>query len=277
LRKKVADPMSRLLIDLDCYIVTPLHKMIGRLREVARGNSRFGSTGQGVGIAARDVKRLSASSTPSSSFSTIVCLRIRDLLLEEDQLAVLVDAHVKQKMIEARTIIERYTLRNGAVTTPTTKLSNDIDDDDQLDIAAAAFVATTSSSHGTSSIASSASYDANVVIELTRTMESFSAHKEVTQLTKWYHQFGRIYRNNLVNGLTILTTSLKNDPCVVFEGAQGALLDPNYGFYPFITKTPCTPTNALSLLDETKVPYDITRIGNLFQSVSTSYLTHTYK
>jgi adenylosuccinate synthase len=48
---------------------------------------------------------------------------------------------------------------------------------------------------------------------------------------------------------------------VIFESAQGALLDRRYGFYPYITKTSCDYKNAITLLKETKQEYNLTRIG----------------
>ena len=45
----VMDPMSLVYIDQDALLVTPYHRRANRLREDARGTSRHGSTGQGVG------------------------------------------------------------------------------------------------------------------------------------------------------------------------------------------------------------------------------------
>jgi len=44
--------------------------------------------------------------------------------------------------------------------------------------------------------------------------------------------------------------SLPSDSDVVFEGAQGVLLDENYGFHPYTTWSTCTSANALQLLRE---------------------------
>lgn len=50
---------------------------------------------------------------------------------------------------------------------------------------------------------------------------------------------------------------------VVFEGAQGVLLDQDYGFAPYHTWSRTTSANALDLLGETGYPGAVTRIGVL--------------
>jgi adenylosuccinate synthase len=52
-RMSVADIWSRLLVDRDAQVVTPLHVALNRLREEVRGDAAFGSTGQGVSEAVR--------------------------------------------------------------------------------------------------------------------------------------------------------------------------------------------------------------------------------
>ncbi len=48
---------------------------------------------------------------------------------------------------------------------------------------------------------------------------------------------------------------------VVFEGAQGVLLDESYGFYPHVTWTDTTTSNALRLLDETGYRGPVRKLG----------------
>jgi adenylosuccinate synthase len=56
-RKGVADALERLVIDPECSVVTPMHKMIGQMLEVARGRRALGSCGMGIGQALRDRAR----------------------------------------------------------------------------------------------------------------------------------------------------------------------------------------------------------------------------
>lgn len=48
------DGLARLRIDPGCRVVTPFHRLVGRMRELARGARRNGSCGRGVGEAVRD-------------------------------------------------------------------------------------------------------------------------------------------------------------------------------------------------------------------------------
>lgn len=50
---------------------------------------------------------------------------------------------------------------------------------------------------------------------------------------------------------------------IIFEGAQGVLLDRNYGFFPYITKTSCQFNNCHDLLKSTGVEYNLHKIGLL--------------
>jgi adenylosuccinate synthase len=47
----VENPMSRVMIDENALLITPLHRAANRARELARGAARHGSCGQGVGEA----------------------------------------------------------------------------------------------------------------------------------------------------------------------------------------------------------------------------------
>ena len=60
-RLGVAEAGTRLAIDPRCVVVTPWHKWLGRMRELARGPGRHGSCGRGVGEAVRDRDTLGAA------------------------------------------------------------------------------------------------------------------------------------------------------------------------------------------------------------------------
>ncbi len=48
-KKGVINPLSRIFMDSRCAISTPYHKLLGRVRETARGENKIGSTGMGIG------------------------------------------------------------------------------------------------------------------------------------------------------------------------------------------------------------------------------------
>lgn len=56
---------------------------------------------------------------------------------------------------------------------------------------------------------------------------------------------------------------LQENQTVIFEGAQGVLLDQDYGFFPHVTRSSTTFKNAEELLSEHTTGYSITRVGLL--------------
>lgn len=53
----VDDALARLSVDPRCVVVTPIHRALNRIRELARGEARHGSVGLGVGEALLDAER----------------------------------------------------------------------------------------------------------------------------------------------------------------------------------------------------------------------------
>lgn len=79
------------------------------------------------------------------------------------------------------------------------------------------------------------------------------------ELAMFYRDFAQ--RVNIIDDEFILEEIHKGD--VVFEGAQGALLDPRYGFSPHVTATNTTLENAEELLKQSGYSGDVRRIGIL--------------
>jgi adenylosuccinate synthase len=80
--KHIKDPLKRLKIDLDCYVITPYHQLISRVYELLRSN-RKGSTGLGVGRTVQDIYGMQTDYFPMSSLldaSQGTCIQIRDIL-----------------------------------------------------------------------------------------------------------------------------------------------------------------------------------------------------
>lgn len=67
-----------------------------------------------------------------------------------------------------------------------------------------------------------------------------------------------------------LANLLKRDGTIIFEAAQGVLLDENYGFHPYTTWSTTTTANALQLLDEHNYAGEQTRLG-IIRSYSTRH------
>lgn len=62
---------------------------------------------------------------------------------------------------------------------------------------------------------------------------------------------------------SLLQGALRRDNPVLFEGAQGILLDQDYGFQPHTSWSDCTPKGALKLLDECGFQGKVTKLGVL--------------
>ena len=63
---------------------------------------------------------------------------------------------------------------------------------------------------------------------------------------------------------------LHNYDHIVFEGAQGILLDQNYGFFPHVTRSNTTSKNALKILKE----YEITRTPDIYMVTRAYHTRH---
>ena len=95
----VSNPTSRVAIDRQCVLVTPLHRMINRLREMSRGDARHGSTGLGVGCTATELRLTRAGD------ADFLFLQIADLL-DEGGLETKLTAMHAQKMAQAEELLK---------------------------------------------------------------------------------------------------------------------------------------------------------------------------
>ena len=77
----------------------------------------------------------------------------------------------------------------------------------------------------------------------------------------WIKAISRINDLNLVTSDDVLHTWLNETENVVFEGAQGVLLDEEVGFHPFTTWSRCTTVNALELIQEHAPDSAVSTIG----------------
>lgn len=67
---------------------------------------------------------------------------------------------------------------------------------------------------------------------------------ELDQIYKEYLDYGRKIRKYICNTKRLLNDAIKNKKRVLFEGAQGTLLDVDYGTYPFVTSSNSTSGGA---------------------------------
>ncbi len=191
----VNDGMKRMFIDSRCPIVTPLHQMIGRMREVINNH---GSTGMGVGDAVKDWKELGNS-----------VLAMNDILNEE-VLKEKINMLFIRKFDEAKDLVKNNP-------------SN------------------------------------------TKLYEIYKYHHELMSermLFNSYTNFAIAYPSCIVqNGEEYFSGLLESENDIVFEGSQGALLDPEFGFVPYVTKMKTTFDTAMELIGNRISRSDISRIG----------------
>jgi adenylosuccinate synthase len=80
-------------------------------------------------------------------------------------------------------------------------------------------------------------------------------------ISTWMTSISRINEFGLVVNDSVLEHWLHETESVIFEGAQGVLLDADTGFHPYTTWSNCTTTNALALIREMKPNSDVLQIG----------------
>jgi len=183
----VSQPLARTIVSRRSVLVTPFHKLVGRLRELSRGSARHGSCGLGVGQAWLD------SQNPS-----LPSLRIEDLLDP-------VQLRQKLRFLQLVKLDQAEQIVDGLRLPPEQTESRLI-------------------------------------------LDELGQHDWPTRLAIGYARF-------LESGITLddgsqLQRAL-DDPQqpVIFEGAQGTLLDAVHGFFPFVTPSRTSFANALSLLN----------------------------
>lgn len=80
-------------------------------------------------------------------------------------------------------------------------------------------------------------------------------------IDRWIDDVSRLGRIDVVASDESLAASLGSAETVVFEGAQGVLLDEVHGFHPYTTWSCCTARNALELVHEAAPNAHVERIG----------------
>lgn len=193
----IYDGLDRLIMDRDCLIVTPFHKIIGRMLEVLRGEGKHGSCGKGVGRAVEDGKILGSNA-----------LRVGDLL----------DARkLKEKLIFLWRI--------------------KVDLAEQL-------------------IQGQPGND-----QLKDYFDKIRKSEYPELVVEAYEDFARSGAH--IADDKVFENILSGKKRIIFEGAQGALLDVERGFLPYVTSTKTTAKNAYDLMNGKDQLGDFKKIGIL--------------
>lgn len=189
----VADIWDRLTIDEEAMIITPLHRAMNHLREIARGDARHGSCGKGIGETMADNIDMPSLTIRAKDLKNPTVLR------------------QKLESLRQRKIKQLFELTNLPDCEISQKAQRAIQDEEMIE--------------------------------------------------KWiecYLDFGQTL--NIVSS-DYLAKVLQEAEVVVFEGAQGVLIDEWYGFFPYTTWSTTTLANASELLRENNFSGQIIRLG----------------
>ncbi len=108
--------------------------------------------------------------------------------------------------------------------------------------------------------------DANregIPLRLALNLEKMRSEDYFQDLLAWYDDFAKWPAVKVMASPAELNAILNSDSDIIFEGAQGALLDHNYGFYPHVTQSDTSFRNAEILLQENKIRGEVIKIGIL--------------
>ncbi len=96
----------------------------------------------------------------------------------------------------------------------------------------------------------------------TQLSKEYQVFEREDLIDAWISSIARISELGLVVSDLVVERWLREAENVIFEGAQGVLLDADAGFHPFTTWSRCTTANASELINE-MMPADaqVTRIG----------------
>lgn len=188
------DAFPLVTIDRRAPVTTFYHVAANRLREMTRGDQRYGSCGMGIGETMADIEQYGNEN--------LFVGDLLDLRVAAQKLAIIRE----RKLAEIQDILP---LLEG-------------------------------------------------VAEAKRELEAFTALDLIQAQASVYQWFAQ--KIQVVDG-SYLGSLLSRPGTVVFEGAQGVLLDEWYGFHPYTTWNTTTLENAETLLSECNYSGEVSRLG----------------
>ncbi|MDO8184407.1 adenylosuccinate synthase [Conexibacter sp. JD483] len=90
---------------------------------------------------------------------------------------------------------------------------------------------------------------------------------DLQSITEEYLAYGRRLYEHIADTTTLVWDRLDDDQIVIFEGAQGALLDLDHGTYPFVTSS--NPIAAAACIGSGVGPKDIDEVWGICKAYST--------
>ncbi len=197
-RKGITNAMNRLILDPNSPVITPFHKMLGRVTEIERGKERLGTTGKGIGQVVQDISKNNKNTIYIKDFYSKKNLRLK------------LELHYQEKLEKAENTISL-----------------------------------------------------NGFTESKKVLKYFKDKYNPTKLFNFYNGFANTYSNCIDKKEKTIPNLFKSNSSVLFEGAQGALLDKDLGFFPYITKTDTKLSAAENLYLPFKDTIPVNKIGVL--------------
>jgi adenylosuccinate synthase len=63
------------------------------------------------------------------------------------------------------------------------------------------------------------------------------SRKSISEIKDKYHEYGKKIKKYIIDGSYFLDDNIKKDKNIIFEGAQGIMLDVDHGTYPYVTSS----------------------------------------
>ncbi|HET6250027.1 MAG TPA: adenylosuccinate synthetase [Tepidisphaeraceae bacterium] len=232
----VRNPMASLVIDRRCLVITPAQQAANRLREIARGKGAHGTCGMGIGETMQD-----AIDHPD------LALNAGDLSHRDTVIRTL-------RTIQALKVEQlREAIRDFAVDAPA-RPTNPA----QTATSVVGTSAQPAAIHGSQASARPA--------DSTRAAQGYFAVQTLLD-DSWIEvaadNYLQVARLATIADEPAIHAEMLAPETVVFEGAQGVLLDEYFGFHPHTTWSNTTFANADALLNEAGYAAPRTRLGVL--------------
>jgi len=223
----VTDAFERTTMSEECLVITPYHSIANRLRERVRGANRHGSCGIGIGETMKDSLELPEE----------FVVRLRDF---KDRVSL-------EKKLECVRLYKLEQLRREGIMDIVRHQREAFDEIDEL-------VSPVSSRVAIQILGEF--FDRMQIVPDCYLKDILDATNEVWLLTDL--GFG-----DQGKGTTVETLCLQRSHAVIFEPAQGVLLDEWRGFHPHTTWSTCTFDNVHSLLQEHEFKGRVYHLGIL--------------
>lgn len=237
-QNNLIDIMNRLHIDYDCFIVTPYHQMLNRISEILRNKKKHGSTGLGVGVCSDEAYFANKNNFPKG-----------EIFYELDR-----EKKVMYSTLQIKELFNFLALRKKIVKIIEEKIS-------QAKIILNEFI-----ENSTENIENKT----EIINDAYHIFYDVINNHTADALTRFYFEFYTKYDFIFCNGKDFLAKIINKSEPIIFEGAQGALLDRVHGIFPYLTKTLCSDHNVRAILKEieddenyNKLKFELIKIGVL--------------